>query len=219
MSTIHFEEEEFETQFNGRTVLRILSQAKPHWHYLVAFLITISLVALIDSIFTYITKLIVDDAIIGENSQALIEYLTVYGMLIILQAAAVFGFIYFTGILGELIRYDMRKTMFNHLQRLSFSYFDRTPVGWIMSRVTSDTERIAELVTWGLLDVTWAVMSISIAVIFMLAINWKIGAPSSALYREKQPVFFSNGSLRLLRAAYIVVLPAICWPLSASSSC
>ena len=47
--------------------------------------------------------------------------------------------------------------MFDHLQKLSFSYFDRTPVGWIMSRVTSDTERIAELVTWGLLDVTWGI--------------------------------------------------------------
>jgi ATP-binding cassette subfamily B protein len=66
--------------------------------------------------------------------------------------------------------------MFEHLQRLSFSYFDRTPIGWIMSRVTSDTERIAELVTWGLLDVTWGVTSIVTAVIFMFIINWKMAA-------------------------------------------
>jgi ATP-binding cassette subfamily B protein len=64
--------------------------------------------------------------------------------------------------------------MFNHLQELSFSYFDRTPVGWIMSRVTSDSDRVAELVTWGLLDVTWAVMNISTAVFFMLVINWRL---------------------------------------------
>ncbi len=64
--------------------------------------------------------------------------------------------------------------MFNHLQDLSFSYFDRTPVGWIMSRVTSDSDRIADLVTWGLLDVTWAVMNIVTAMFFMLLINWRL---------------------------------------------
>jgi ATP-binding cassette subfamily B protein len=57
---------------------------------------------------------------------------------------------------------------------MSFSYFDRTPVGWIMSRVTSDSGRIAELVTWGLLDVTWGMMNIVTAVYFMLIINWKL---------------------------------------------
>src|SRR5690606_34406940 len=49
-----------------------------------------------------------------------------------------------------------------------------TPVGWIMSRLTSDTERIAELVTWGMLDVTWAIMNISISLIFMMTINWQL---------------------------------------------
>ena len=78
------------------------------------------------------------------------------------------------GVLGERIRYDLRKKMFNHLQDLSFSYYDRTPVGWIMSRVTSDSDRIAELVTWGLLDVTWGTVSIATAMYFMMIINWKL---------------------------------------------
>jgi ATP-binding cassette subfamily B protein len=64
--------------------------------------------------------------------------------------------------------------MFNHLQNLSFSYFDQTPIGWIMSRVTSDSERVAELVTWGMLDVTWGFMNIVTSAIFMLTINWKL---------------------------------------------
>ena len=68
----------------------------------------------------------------------------------------VFGFIYLAGVLGERVQYDLRQKMFNHLQDLSLSYFGRTPVGWIMSRVTSDSERIADLVTWGMLDTTWA---------------------------------------------------------------
>src|SRR5262249_49351016 len=61
-----------------------------------------------------------------------------------------------------------------HLQRLSFSYFDRTPVGWIMSRVTSDTERIADLITWGLLDMVWASLNLVTSMIFMVTINWQL---------------------------------------------
>ena len=174
MSDLMFEEEEFETQFNGQTVRRILEQALPYKPLLAGFLLAITLVALIDGIFTYLSKLIIDDAILGEDPQALVDYLVVYGLLLVVQAAAVFGFIYLVGGLGERIRYDLRRQMFNHLQKLSFSYFDRTPVGWIMSRVTSDTERIAELVTWGLLDVTWGVISITISMIFMFIINWKM---------------------------------------------
>ena len=64
--------------------------------------------------------------------------------------------------------------MFKHLQELSFSYFDRTPVGWIMTRVTSDSERIAQLVTWGMLDSTWAVLNVCTAMAFMLVINWRL---------------------------------------------
>jgi ATP-binding cassette subfamily B protein len=61
--------------------------------------------------------------------------------------------------------------MFNHLQQLSLSYFSETPVGWIMSRLTSDTERLSDLMTWGILDVTWAIINIGTAAVFMFIIN------------------------------------------------
>ena len=64
--------------------------------------------------------------------------------------------------------------MFNHLQDLSLSYYSQTPVGWIMSRVTSDSDRVADLVTWGLVDSAWAVMNIITSMVFMLIINWRL---------------------------------------------
>ena len=69
--------------------------------------------------------------------------------IMVLQAVCVFGMIYFAGTLGERVQYDLRKKMFDHLQYLSFSYYDRTPVGWIMARVTSDSGRIAGLISQG----------------------------------------------------------------------
>ncbi len=169
-----FEEEEFSTEFNGRTVLRILAQAKPHWPWVVGFLVGIAAVSAVDSYFTFLSKRMVDEGILAGDKEMLFRIALTYGSLIFFQAVAIFGIIYLTGILGERIRYDLRKKMFEHLQELSFSYFDRTPVGWIMTRVTSDSDRIAELVTWGLLDLTWGVMSIIMAMYFMVIINWKL---------------------------------------------
>ena len=174
MSDLFFEEEEFTTRFNGKTVLRILSLLKPHWPWALGFLLLIALVSAQDSFFTYISKLIIDEGILARDSVRLIQLIFIYAVLALIQAAAVFGFIYLAGILGERVQYDLRKTMFNHLQGLSFSYFDKTPVGWIMSRVTSDSGKISELVTWGLVDLTWSVMNIGTTLIFMLIIHWRL---------------------------------------------
>ncbi len=174
MSDFGFEEEEFTTEFSGQTLLRILAQARPHWRWVVGFLLTIALVSIVDSIFTFITAKIIDEAILVNDREALVRWVTLYAALIFVSAGGVFGFIYLAGVLGERIRYDMRRSLFDHLQKLSLSYFDRTPVGWIISRVTSDTDRVAELVTWGLLDVTWGILNILTAMIFMVIINWRM---------------------------------------------
>ena len=171
---IEFEEEEFTTQFNGQTVWRILAQLKPYRFWMIGFLVAVGVVSFTESYFTYLSKRIIDEGIVARNTDALWQIFLVYGGLIGVQAAMVFTFIYVTGLLGERVRYDLRKAMFNHLQQLSLSYYNRTPIGWIMARVTSDTERLAELVTWGLLDVTWAVMNVSAAVYFMMRINWPL---------------------------------------------
>jgi ATP-binding cassette subfamily B protein len=175
MTDQYFEEEEFSTEFNGKTVFRILAQTRPYWRWVLGFLVTVILVSFLDGYFTYLNKQIVDEGIIAGDKQALYDIIVTYGSLMIVQAIMVFGFIYLAGVLGERVRYDLRKKLFNNLQDLSLSYYSRTPVGWIMSRVTSDTERVSELVTWGLLDVTWALANIATAAYFMLVINWQLG--------------------------------------------
>lgn len=170
----YFEEEEFQTQFNGKTFKRILSLIVPHIKWVIGFLVTIALVSAMDAIFTYLSKQIIDLGIMQQNAQALVQIMVIYASVQVIQAGGVFSFVYLAGILGERVRYDLRRQMFNHLQSLSLSYYSKTPVGWIMSRVTSDSERVADLVTWGLVDSTWAVMNILTSMIFMVIINWRL---------------------------------------------
>src|SRR3989304_2071236 len=153
-----FQEEEFSTTFNGRTILRILAQLKPHWLWVLGFLFMISIVFAGEGYLTYLNKEIIDRGVGGRDLTIIFNIMVQYGALLLVQAAGVFSFIYLTGVLGERVRYDLRKKMFSHLQDLSLSYYNRTPVGWIISRVTSDSDRVAELVTWGMLDTTWGIM-------------------------------------------------------------
>jgi ATP-binding cassette, subfamily B, bacterial len=171
---IEFEEEEFASQFNGRTLLRMVAQARPHWPLVAGFLVMITAAALLESFTTYLDKLIIDEGILANNLDRLYQLLVIYGGVYLLQAGVIFGFIYLAGVLGEKLKYDLGRAMFNRLQELSFSYFDRTPVGWIMSRVTSDTSRIAEMVSWGFLDTVWGLVRILSAFGFMLIINWRL---------------------------------------------
>jgi ATP-binding cassette subfamily B protein len=93
---------------------------------------------------------------------------------VLFQAVMVFTFISLAGMLGERIQYDLRQAMFNHLQNLSLSYYSQTSVGRMIARVTSDTGRVANLMTWGLVDSTWSAVAIITSTVFMFYINWQM---------------------------------------------
>ncbi|MBI4732414.1 MAG: ABC transporter ATP-binding protein [Chloroflexi bacterium] len=172
---IELEEEEHTSQLTTPTLKRILGLLKPHWRWMVGFLFTIGLTAGLDALFTYINRAMIDQGIATKSIPTLVKYASYYGGLQLVQAALVFTFIYLAGVLGERIQYDLRRGVFNHLQDLSLSYYSQNAVGRLMARVTSDTGRVSSLMTWGVLDVTWAIVSVISSVIFMMIINWKLG--------------------------------------------
>jgi len=174
MPVNQFDEQEFSGKLTGKVFGRIASLLKPYWHWVVGFLISIIAVSVLDAYFTYLSKQIIDEGIIARDVPRLYAILTRYGLLILVQSASIFAFVYLVGVLGERVRYDLRQSLFVHLQKLSLSYYSQTPVGWIISRVTNDTERVAELMTWGLLDAVWGAVNILTSLAFMFSINWQL---------------------------------------------
>jgi ATP-binding cassette subfamily B protein len=174
VAEIELEEDEYTSQITGKTVGRIFGLTRPHWKWVAGFWVMIAFTSILDAIFTYLNKGIIDQGIIAQSQHALIRILALYGGLILVQAFCVFFFIFLAGILGERIQYDLRKSMFNHLQQLSLAFYSQTSVGRLMARVTSDSGRVSDLVTWGLVDSTWAVMNIVTSTIFMMIINWRL---------------------------------------------
>jgi ATP-binding cassette, subfamily B, bacterial len=171
---IEIEEEEHTSPLTGPVLQRIVGLLRPHWKFTIGFVIAILLTSALDGAFTYINKDIIDKGIALGDRTAVWNLAILYGVFALLQSGFVFMFIYMAGILGERIQYDLRKMLFNHLQDLSLSYYSQNAVGRLMARVTSDTVKVSDLMTWGLLDITWAITNITTSVVFMLIINWRL---------------------------------------------
>ncbi len=171
---IELEEEEHTAQLTAPTLKRILGLLKPYWKWALGFLVAIAVVSSLDAYFTYLNKQIVDEGIKLNDFERVVKIAWIYGGFLLFQSAAVFTFIYLAGVLGERVQYDLRKMLFNHLQELSLSYYSQNAVGRLIARVTSDTGRVSELVTWGIVDSAWAAMNIVTSLTFMALINWRL---------------------------------------------
>lgn len=70
--------------------------------------------------------------------------------------------------------YDLRSATFNKLQKLSYSYYDKTPTGWIMARLTSDISRLADIMGWSLMDLVWGLCTMIGATVVMFIVDWQL---------------------------------------------
>lgn len=145
---------------------------------LVAALIT----AGIDASFTLVTKALVDDIVAHGLQADLIRYAWMYGALMLALVGFIWMFIRLAGGLSTALMYDLRKQSFEHLQRLSFRFFDNHAVGWLLARITSDTQRIANVVAWGTLDLFWGVPYLVAIFGILIFLDWQLGLVVLALF-------------------------------------
>lgn len=147
-------------------------------------LVVVALLASADVIYPYITKFAIDDLIrpnidiVNQGGQADLSKLNILIILfvsfMVVQAVSVYAFIMIAGKIQTELAYNIRKRAFTHLQELPFSYYDRTRVGWIMARMTSDSRNLSEILSWGFIDLAWGLFLIIILTVFMFVINYKL---------------------------------------------
>lgn len=132
------------------------------------------LMSVLDLIFPALVALIIDDAIPKKNLNFLIIVSIVMLVLYILRALFNYIVSYWGHVLGVRIESDMRSDLFNHIQKLSFSYFDNTKTGHIMSRLVNDLFDIAEFAHHGPEDIFIASITLLGALAIMFSINWQL---------------------------------------------
>ena len=153
---------------------RLLGYMKPYHKYLYGVMALMCLTALMDAIFPLLTREAIDKLIASDDAAARVSFALRYGCVILVQTASIFSFCMLSGRAECGINRHIRKLSFKRLEELSFSYYDQTPVGFIISRMTSDTSRLGETVAWGLVDLFWSAAYIVITAVSMLLLSVRL---------------------------------------------
>ena len=101
-------------------------------------------------------------------------FITFYIASTLIMGFSVFFFIRSASVVEESTTYEIRKQAFHQLQNLSFSYFDTTPSGWIMARMTSDARKLSSIISWGIVDFLWGVVLMIAILIISIFVDFRL---------------------------------------------
>ena len=168
---------------------KFLSYYKPYLSIFIADMVFALLLAGVSLLIPVVTRYVTSTVIYMEKESAQIELFKVIGVFVILLVIAVFSnyFIcYYGHMMGAKIEFNMRKEIFSHYQKLSFSFYDNEKVGQLMSRITSDLFDISELLHHGPEDIIISIIKFVGTFIILLYINKKLALVACAII----PVMF-----------------------------
>jgi ATP-binding cassette, subfamily B, multidrug efflux pump len=195
--------------FDPQVTRRLAGFAKPYrWQFLVAMVLLI-LGSLGPVAGPYLVKVAVDEGLQGRSLPALRQAVLLYLGLTLLQWVATYIRVYIMARAGQSIIFDLRARLFEHLQRLSLSFFSHYSVGRVITRVINDVGVLREFITWAVLAVVRDLFTLFGIVFAMLAMNLRL----SLLTFLVLPVMIlvTIAFRRKARESYRQVRSAISW--------
>lgn len=168
---MHFDEQEHSKQFDialWKKLLKYVSQYKKDLIILFTFLVFIGA---IDSVYPLFTRYAVDNFIVAKSLRNFNVFCILLAASAVFQAINVKIMIRFAGKIEACVPHDLRMKAFVKLQELPLTYYDHTPTGWLMTRMTSDIKKLGNSVSWNLVDMTWSISIMILMLILMFFVN------------------------------------------------
>jgi len=160
--------------YDSKLMKRLLGYVKPYTKYVVLAILLNLLVAGLGPLRPYLTKIAVDDYIAKSDYNGLLNIAIILLVTLLFQSLMQFFLTYYTQLMGQKIIYDLRVKLFAHVQKLALRYFDKTPIGRIVTRVTNDVEALNELFSSGIVMVFSDIFIIIWIFIFMFFMSWDL---------------------------------------------
>ena len=187
MASIH-EEEVLGKAYDGRLMKRLLTYLRPYRAQVAVALIAIILKAGADVLGPYLTKVAIDKYLANrtETHSLLDRFLSSQPLVGIAQIAAIYMGLLLLSFLfeftqtyimqwaGQKVMFDLRAQIFRHLQRLHIAFFDRNPVGRLVTRVTSDVDALNEMFTAGVVSIFEDIFVLVGIIAIMLSMSWRL---------------------------------------------
>ncbi|WP_298225039.1 ABC transporter ATP-binding protein [Flavobacterium sp.] len=160
--------------FDTLVFKRILKYTKPYqWRFnsVIAFAVSLSVFA---ALRPYLLKQTVDGYIKTHDASGLLLYITLMGIVLLLEVFSQFYFVLWANWLGQDIVKDIRIKLFKHMLTFRMQYYDNSPVGQLVTRSVSDIEQIAKIFSQGLFMILSDLMKMFVVLLFMFYMNWKL---------------------------------------------
>jgi len=167
--------------YDRKLMRRLLAYTRPYRGLMYGALALLCVEGAIQVVGPLLTRRVIDVAVPTHNLRIVIISTAFFFLALLTEFVTSYGQIWLTSLLGQRVMRDLRMEIFEHLQRLSVSYFDRNPAGRLITRVTSDVETLNELFTSGVvsgLGDLFTLVAISVA---MLIMDWRLALASFAV--------------------------------------
>ncbi|MGF7059370.1 ABC transporter ATP-binding protein [Brassicibacter mesophilus] len=155
-------------------VRKFISYYKPHWKLFLLDMVCAFMISALDLVFPIVSSKVIDEIIPKGQIRTLFIITGVLVLLYIVRYICNFIVDCWGHIVGTRMEFDMRKEIFSHIQTLSFSYFDNTKTGHIMSRIVNDLREISELAHHGPEDLFISFVMLIGSFVILLSVEWRL---------------------------------------------
>ena len=166
-----FEDQDYDKKFELDTWKNLLKQLREHNKLIFTILFVFVCIAVLETILPLMNAYAVDTFVVAGELDTLLPFIGIYVVLIALFSLSVYAMVHLAGTLEALIAYTLRKKAFMNLQKLSYPFYDNTPTGYIMARITSDAGRLGGTFAWSVTNMVWAVFYIVFMLVIMLIVS------------------------------------------------
>jgi len=174
-TTTMVQDEEYSGRFSLAVWKQLFSYAMPYRRHLLGLCGAAILLGGMEAVLPLLMRGTIDEAVSRGADADLGRWLAGYAVVTPVFCLCIFGFIRLAARLTTSISHDIRQAGFEHLQELSFSFYDRRPAGWLVARLTGDCDRMSRTLGWGTLDVVWGSCMVIAVSTLLLVLNWRLG--------------------------------------------
>lgn len=171
---ISHDEEALGKAFDGRLARRLLSYVRPYGWLVFGAVLVLMIEGALQLVPPLLTRHVIDVAIPAGDTTLVRNTVIVMVLALVTQVGCAYLETLLTGLLGQKVMHDLRRQLFAHLQRLPVPFFDKNPVGRLVTRVTSDVESLNELFASGVVAGLGDLFTLAAITVLMIAVDWRM---------------------------------------------
>ncbi len=166
------EEQSYDQKVDLKIWKRLIRYAWNYKRSVIALVAVLVMVALVDIVYPLMSRYAIDNFIEKSSMDGMGWFCALYIAFVALQSSGVYLFVKLAGRLEMNVSYDIRQDAFKKLQELSFSFYDKTAVGYLMARMVSDIARLSEMIAWSIVDLMWALAYVVGVIVAMMVLDF-----------------------------------------------